>query len=138
MMSGIDVTRLTCIFQKEGKTVARCPACAERGGDTKGNNLVVFKDGKFGCAAYPSDRAHNRAILKLAGGESDNGRIWHVPVRPVIHPPSRVIRVVGRLGRSFTTPTQEMKLKGGALGEFGHGGRGFACPQPKDDGAQCC
>ena len=133
-MSRIDVTKLNNVVQKDDKTIARCPACAARGGDAKGNNLVVFKGGKFGCAAYPSDREHNRAILKLAGGESDNGRLCHVPVCPVIHRPSRVIRVVGRLGRSFSTVTREVRLEGGA---FGRGGHGFACPQSTDTEGQC-
>jgi hypothetical protein len=102
-MSQIDVSKLTNTVKKDGKTVARCPACAARGGDTKGNNLVVFDDGKFGCVASPKDKDHNRMILQLVGVQDAKSGIYHVPVRRVQHAPSKVIKVVGRFGRSSAT-----------------------------------
>lgn len=50
-----------------GKITARCPACAEIGGDRGGNHLVVFPNGKFACAAWPGDGEHRRRINALAG-----------------------------------------------------------------------
>ena len=109
MMKRVDVTKLDQVVLKDGKTVARCPACAARGGDAKGNNLVVFPDGRFGCAAHPSSKSHNRQILDLVGVTVADEKIrYHVPVRPVIHPPSTVIRTFGRVGRHVAT-TAELK-----------------------------
>jgi hypothetical protein len=102
-MSKIDVSKLTNAVKKDGKTVARCPACAARGGDAKGNNLVVFDDGKFGCAASPKDKDHNRLILQLVGVQEVKPDVYHVPVRRVQHAPSQVMKVVGRFGRSSAT-----------------------------------
>ena len=59
-MSSIDLSKLTNAVKKDGKTVSRCPACAARGGDATGNNLVVFADGKFGCQAAKGDKAHQQ------------------------------------------------------------------------------
>lgn len=43
----------------------RCPACAEIGKDTDGDNLTVFPSGKFHCIAAGKDRAHARRIIEL-------------------------------------------------------------------------
>ena len=43
----------------------RCPACAEIGKDTDGDNLDVYSSGKFHCIAAGKDKAHNRRILEL-------------------------------------------------------------------------
>ena len=50
-----------------GRIQARCPACAESGGDTKGEHLAVYPDGRFGCCLYPGDKQHRRRIFALAG-----------------------------------------------------------------------
>lgn len=104
-MSKIDVSKLTNVVKKDGKTVARCPACAARGGDAKGNNLVVFDDGKFGCAAAPKDKDHNRTIFQLVGVQETAQNIYRVPVRRVEYAPPKTIKTVGRFGRgSLTAP----------------------------------
>jgi hypothetical protein len=46
-------------------TKQRCPACAEIGKDTAGDNLTVFPSGKFHCIAAGKDKAHNRRIIEL-------------------------------------------------------------------------
>ena len=43
----------------------RCPACAELGKDTAGDNLTVFPSGKFHCIAAGKDKAHNARIIQL-------------------------------------------------------------------------
>lgn len=43
----------------------RCPACAEIGKDTAGDNLSVFPSGKFHCIAAGKDKAHNRRVIEL-------------------------------------------------------------------------
>jgi hypothetical protein len=110
-MHSIDVTKLTHVVKKDGKIVSRCPACAARGADVTGNNLVVFSDGKFGCQAARGDKEHNRQILALAGAEKGGSMEGCVPIRRVVHPPSTVIKIVGRLGRALPSspPVEDAK-----------------------------
>jgi hypothetical protein len=51
----------------DGGHRARCPACASSGEDRRGEHLYIRKDGRFGCAKYPKDKAHRSKIAKLAG-----------------------------------------------------------------------
>jgi hypothetical protein len=53
------------------KLVGPCPACREQGRDNTGNHLVIYPDGRFGCAAYQASEAdygqredHLKAIWK--------------------------------------------------------------------------
>jgi len=50
-----------------GRIQARCPACAEEGGDTKGEHLIIYPDGRFGCCVHPGDKQHRKRIFALAG-----------------------------------------------------------------------
>ena len=53
-----------------GKTLARCPACAEEGRDRTGNHLTIFPSGKYACAAHAGDAEHRRRIFALVGNVS--------------------------------------------------------------------
>jgi len=100
-MSRIDPKKLQNVVQKDGKTIARCPACAARGDDAKGEHLVLYPDGKFGCVVNSKDKKHNSLILELVGCDAEEE--YQVPVRRVVHAPSKVIQIVGRFGRSLET-----------------------------------
>lgn len=63
----IDLGRLEKPKSVGQKTVARCPACAEQGGDRSCNHLVIYDDGRFGCVANAGDKAHRSRIIELAG-----------------------------------------------------------------------
>lgn len=64
----LDLSKLQNVVRlPDGRTRARCPACAEAGGDRAGVHLMVFEDGRFGCAAHMGDRAHRVKIYRLAG-----------------------------------------------------------------------
>jgi len=70
--------------RSDGAHTARCPACAEQGNDRTGNHLIIFRDGRFGCAIFQGDgdeaKTHRRRIAALAG---DGG---HAPQkRPASH-----------------------------------------------------
>jgi hypothetical protein len=81
---GLDLKKLENVSEKfDGKTIARCPACAAEGGDTKGEHLVLFPDGKFGCVKYEGDAAHRSKIQSLAG---DGKRQEHSPVKVTVRP----------------------------------------------------
>lgn len=70
-MKTIDTTKLEKVLEKPDKTTARCPACAKSGRDRKGDHLVIYPEGKFGCAVHPDDKQHRKEILELVG--VDNG-----------------------------------------------------------------
>lgn len=66
----LDPNRVEMLFDVgDGKMIGRCPACAEDGGDRKGEHLVIYPDGKFGCVLYPGEdgHEHRQRIWDLAG-----------------------------------------------------------------------
>lgn len=69
--SHIDLTRIEKVRQTGSKFIGRCPACAENGGDRRGDHLAVLPSGKFACAAYPGDSDHRRRVFALAGVVGD-------------------------------------------------------------------
>jgi len=92
-----------------GIVQARCPACAEGGGDGAGEHLRIFPDGRFGCCVHPEDRGHRKRIFALAGDTDP---------RPIVVKPSAlkavspVIKsgILGRLGRLFPSPVKPPKI----------------------------
>lgn len=108
----LDLSNLKHVQHKpDGKTTAQCPACAADGGDAKGEHLVIFRDGKFGCVASPKDKAHNRKILELVGigDRGDGGSGCRLTVKPLVVEESKVLMKVGRLGRVKPSPEQPDK-----------------------------
>jgi hypothetical protein len=65
----LDLSRLEKHRPSGGKTIARCPACAETGGDSAADHLFINSDGKFGCVLYQSTEGidHRKRIFELAG-----------------------------------------------------------------------
>ncbi len=75
----LDVAKLEKVRELAGGIVqARCPACAEGGGDRKGEHLRIYPDGRYGCCVHPKDGEHRKRIFALAG----------VRKRGDIHPPA--------------------------------------------------
>jgi hypothetical protein len=74
----IDITKLENVTHtlKNGTDViiARCPACAEEDCDNKGNHLIVFPDGRFGCVMNPVENEdsaeHRKRIFALVGAKT--------------------------------------------------------------------
>ena len=65
----LDLALLENVHQRGSRTIARCPACAERGHDEKGEHLVIMANGAFGCVVCPGDagKSHRQRIHALAG-----------------------------------------------------------------------
>ncbi len=65
----LDISKLGNIKQRGNNTIARCPACAEDGRDTKGNHLFINNEGRFGCVLYPREEGilHRKRIFELVG-----------------------------------------------------------------------
>jgi len=77
----LDLSKLQNIQERpDGKIIARCPACAENGGDATGNHLIVFPDGKYGCVATPNDKGHNKMIYSLCGARTVGGEYVPKPI----------------------------------------------------------
>lgn len=72
--SHLDPARLEKVRQIGTKIIARCPACAENGGDRRGNHLAILPSGKFACAAYPGDSDHRSRIFALVGVRGNRER----------------------------------------------------------------
>lgn len=68
MKMPLDIERLEKVRTSGGRITARCPACAEAGGDRKGEHLYVAADGRFGCVLFPGKEgtAHRKRIWALA------------------------------------------------------------------------
>lgn len=64
----LDLTKLENPTRlPDGNIRARCPACAAEGRDNKGEHLIIFPDGRYGCAAHPGDHKHRQRIYQLVG-----------------------------------------------------------------------
>lgn len=65
----LDLAKLQNVREQGGKTIARCPACAERGMDETGEHLIIQADGRFGCVVHPgaTGKPHRQRIAKLVG-----------------------------------------------------------------------
>ena len=89
----LDLDKLENVKQgAAGKITARCPACAKTGGDKKGEHLVVYPDGAYGCAAHPKDKAHSKAVHELVGGWDAPGDLpVRVTVNAFVAPESKTI-----------------------------------------------
>lgn len=69
-----------------GDVRARCPACAAEGHDAKGEHLMVFANGKFGCAKEPGDSEHRKEIFRLVGDGKIKRRAGVTCYRVTVNP----------------------------------------------------
>lgn len=103
----LDLSLLERRRERSGRIIARCPACAETGGDTKCEHLVIFSSGKFACAAMPQDREHRRRIFALVG------------IRPEIErDPREVLAMRERQARDRQRERERQKLAGQATAKL--------------------
>jgi|SRR5881392_2247411 len=67
----LDTSKLENRRIVAGKTTARCPACAEKNQDKRGEHLFLNNEGQFGCILYPGTsaaaKAHRRRTFALCG-----------------------------------------------------------------------
>ena len=77
----LDFSKLECVKALADRTIAACPACREQGHDKKGNHLVIWPDGKFGCVSNPEDGAHRSRIFALAGEKDEKPSPARTPAR---------------------------------------------------------
>ncbi len=70
----------------DGGLEAQCPVCAASGGDSRGQHLRVFPDGRFACVAHAGDALHRKQIWAIAGDKSED-RPWVRPLSSSRPPP---------------------------------------------------
>jgi hypothetical protein len=110
----LDVSKLQNLRMRGGKSTARCPACAETGGDKKGEHLIINPQGHFGCVVYPGNgpdaKEHRRRIFALCGDRK---------IKPLMVRQAQETVVSGRSGRPFQSHLQDVPIKTGLLGRLG-------------------
>ncbi len=99
----LDISKLVAVKdQGGGKIVAQCPSCQSQGSDLHGkNHLVVYPDGRFGCAVddSPEHRKHIWALVGIGGSGEDPDAMYQTSEEPrielpKIYPPSVLDRLV--------------------------------------------
>ena len=104
---GLDLSRLEKVKRRGSNTIARCPACAESGGDRKGEHLLINDAGQFGCVLFPgqSGQQHRQRIFELAGVKNTPGKGFEIRKPPPLASRAMVIQkdILGHLGRIPST-----------------------------------
>lgn len=105
---GLALSKLVKVRRRGSSTIARCPACAEAGGDRKGEHLFINDHDQFGCVLYPGadGQQHRKRIFELAGIKEETKKHFDVknPSSPFIAG-HKVIQkdILGHLGHIEST-----------------------------------
>ncbi len=109
---GIDLSRLEKVKRRGLNTIARCPACAESGGDRKGEHLMINDVGQFGCVLFPgqSGQQHRQRIFELAGVKESPSKTFEIRKPPPPASGAQVIQkdILGHLGRIQSTHARKI------------------------------
>ncbi len=111
----LDISKLQNVRIRGQKRTAQCPACAESGGDNKGEHLIINPEGHFGCVVYagngPDAKQHRLRIFELCGDRT---------IRPLVVIRRATEKVsLGRSGRLFRSHLKDAPIKIGLLGRLG-------------------
>jgi hypothetical protein len=92
----IDLTRLENIRKRGDRIIARCPACAKQNHDEKGDHLVIYPNGAFGCVTCPGATGHDhrKQIIALVGQPEYRQR-WGCFVRVRRPAPAKLPKFAG-------------------------------------------
>lgn len=103
----LNLARVEKVREVEDGQVGRCPACAEKGQDRRGEHLRIYPDGRFGCCVHPGDREHRKRIFALVGERSQRG----IKIRMAAVATGGAVQngILGRLGRVFSSPAEVQK-----------------------------
>ena len=109
---GLDLSRLEKVKRRGLNTIARCPACAESGGDHKGEHLLINDTGQFGCVLFPgqSGQQHRQRIFELVGVKETSGKVFEIRKPPPLASRAMIIQkdILGHLGRIQSTHARKI------------------------------
>jgi hypothetical protein len=110
----LDVNKLEKVRElANGVRQARCPACAEGGGDKKGEHLRIYPDGRYGCCVHPKDGQHRKRIFALVGAlrTAAARRGFTVKVAAAAKPaePARSVRDALACGPQLAVPVRTVR-----------------------------
>ncbi len=109
---GLDLSRLEKVKRRGSSVIARCPACAESGGDHKGDHLMINDAGQFGCVLFPgqSGQQHRQRIFELVGIKETPGKVFEIKKPPPLASRAMVIQkdILGHLGRIQSTHARKI------------------------------
>lgn len=109
---GLDLSRLEKVKHRGSSVIARCPACAESGGDHKGEHLLINDAGQFGCVLFPgqSGQQHRQRIFELVGIKETLGKVFEIRKPPPLASRAMVIQkdILGHLGRIQSTHARKI------------------------------
>ena len=112
----LDTAKLEKVRELAGGIVqARCPACAEGGGDRKGEHLRVYPDGRFGCCVHPKDGQHRKRIFALAGDKKPGTFTLRLKTPPAL-PAARSVKAALATPSSGTLGTPKTESENGVPG----------------------
>src|SRR5512137_1519716 len=111
----LDVSKLEKARQMSGGIVqARCPACAEGGGDRRGEHLRVYPDGRYGCCVHPKDGQHRKRIFALVGARKPGTFALRLKTPPEL-PAVRSVKAVLAAPSFRTLRTPDSESENGVL-----------------------
>jgi len=127
----LDVGKLEKVRElASGVMQARCPACAEGGGDRAGEHLRVYPDGRFGCCVHPKDHEHRKRIFALAGDRSPRPFTVKVTSKTAVQPSFSVTdALTGFLGTFGTAVSQSVSKETGSENQSGTLGTLLSIPR---------
>ena len=112
----LDAAKLEKARELAGGIVqARCPACAENGGDRRGEHLRVYPDGRFGCCVHPKDGQHRKRIFALAGDKKPGTFTLRLKTPPAL-PAARSVKAALATPSSGTLGTPKTEWENAVPG----------------------
>lgn len=119
---GLDPSKLEKVKHRGPNVIARCPACAESGGDRKGEHLMINDAGQFGCVLFPGQggQQHRQRIFELAGVKEIPGKSFEIRKPPRPASKAEVIQkdILGHLGRIQTTHARKIFKSNSSENEY--------------------
>lgn len=109
----LNIALLEKVRQRGNKTIGRCPACAETGGDASGEHLIIDASGAYGCVNNPGPAGteHRKRIFSLAGviEPKTTSTPRPAPTKPAPSKPARTFTTAEQAAKQCTPKDGTLK-----------------------------